>query len=45
MHERIERELNELEFIEQTGVTFLRAQQGMRIGSFPPLPLSSLLIQ
>lgn len=32
VHERIERELNELEEVERTGVRFLRAEQGMRIG-------------
>ncbi|KAM0746891.1 hypothetical protein T439DRAFT_329581 [Meredithblackwellia eburnea MCA 4105] len=31
VHERIERELNELEEVERTGVRFLRAEQGMRI--------------
>ncbi|KAK4694550.1 hypothetical protein P7C70_g8713, partial [Phenoliferia sp. Uapishka_3] len=32
VHETIERELNELEEVERTGVRFLRAEQGMRIG-------------
>ena len=32
VHERIERELNELEEVKRTGVRFLRAEQGMRIG-------------
>lgn len=32
--ERIERELNELEEAERTGVRFFRAVQGARIGEF-----------
>ncbi|KAL8278499.1 hypothetical protein RQP46_009189 [Phenoliferia psychrophenolica] len=31
VHERIERELNDIEEVERTGVRFLRAEQGMRI--------------
>lgn len=34
VQERIERELNELERTRRTGVKFLLAQQGMRIGEF-----------
>lgn len=34
VQERIERELNELEEVERTGVRFLIALQGMRIGMF-----------
>lgn len=34
VHERIERELNELEREVRTGVEFVIAEQGMRIGAF-----------
>ena len=34
MHERIERELNELEAEAKTGVRFVIARQGMRLGEF-----------
>lgn len=34
VHERIERELNELESVALLGVRFLRAEQGMRIREF-----------
>jgi hypothetical protein len=34
VHERIERELNELEEVAGTGVRFLIARQGMRLGAF-----------
>jgi hypothetical protein len=41
VHERIERELNELEEKENTGVKFLIALQGMRLGASPPFCLFS----
>lgn len=37
VQERIERELNELERARGTGVEFVLARQGMRIGTSPPL--------
>ena len=40
VHERIERELNEFEEVDRTGVRFLRAEQGMRIGQIPSLSYS-----
>lgn len=39
VHERIERELNEIEEGRRTGVRFLRAEQGMRMGEFLSLGL------
>lgn len=41
VHERIERELNELEEVAGTGVRFLIARQGMRLGAFFFAPPSS----
>lgn len=43
VHERIERELNELEEMAGTGVRFLIARQGMRLGAFFASFPSSLL--